>query len=69
MISSVLQKAKVITNEHGTKAAAVTEMEFTATALMPDDTPVIYLDRPFFYMITNTDGAVLFMGTVENLSK
>lgn len=69
MISSVLQKAKVITNEHGTKAAAVTETVLETTALMPDDTPVIYLDRPFFYMITNSDGAVLFMGTVENLSK
>ncbi len=65
-ISEVLQKAKVITNEHGTKAAAVTEFNFATTSLMPE-TLELYLDRPFFYMITNSDGAVLFMGTVENL--
>ncbi len=66
-ISDIMQKAKVITNEHGTKAAAVTEFNFSTTALMPE-TLEIYLDRPFFYMITNSDGAVLFMGTVESLA-
>ncbi|MGN1410603.1 MAG: serpin family protein [Eubacteriales bacterium] len=66
MISEVLQKAKIITNEHGTKAAAVTEIMVNFTAFMPENKE-IYLDRPFFYMITSSDGAVLFMGTLESM--
>lgn len=67
-ISDILQKAKIITNEHGTKAAAVTEMMVGLTSFMPDNKEII-LDRPFFYMITNADGAVLFMGTLESMAK
>ena len=65
-VSDILQKAKVILNEHGTKAAAVTGITFNTTAFMPDPTPEVYLDRPFLFVIADADGIPLFMGTVEN---
>ena len=65
-VSSILQKAKVILNEHGTKAAAATGMVFNTTAFIPDPTPQVYLDRPFFFVIADADGIPLFMGTVAN---
>ena len=65
-VSSILQKAKIILNEHGTKAAAATGMVFNTTAFMPDPTPTVYLDRPFLFIIADPAGIPLFMGTVEN---
>lgn len=67
-ISDILQKAKIITNEHGTKAVAVTEIMVRMTSMIHDEPKRIYLDRPFFYAITNSDGVVLFVGTVETLN-
>ncbi|MBR5365979.1 MAG: serpin family protein [Clostridia bacterium] len=66
VVSDILQKAKVILNEHGTKAAAVTEITFKNTALLPEQTPTVRLDRPFFYVIIDADGIPLFMGALEN---
>lgn len=65
-VSGILQKAKVILNEHGTKAAAATGMVFNTTAFIPDPTPTVYLDRPFLFLIADADGIPLFMGTVAN---
>ncbi len=68
-ISSVLQKAKIITDENGTKAAAMTEVMVLMTSAGPSARPkVIELNRPFFYMIVeNETGIPLFMGTVYNM--
>ena len=65
-ISDVFQKAKIITNENGTKAAAVTEIMVALTAFRPHQEPKrIVLDRPFFYMILENKTQIpLFMGTV-----
>jgi len=68
-ISEILQKAKVILNEHGTKAAAATGVVFNTTAFRPDPTPEVYLDRPFFFAIADADGIPLFMGTVADPTK
>ena len=68
-VSSILQKAKIILNEHGTKAAAATGMVFNTTAFMPDPTPTVYLDRPFLFVIADPAGIPLFIGTVENPAK
>ena len=65
-VSSILQKAKIILNEHGTKAAAATGMVFNTTAFMPDPTPTVYLDHPFLFVIADPAGIPLFIGTVEN---
>ena len=65
-ISSVLQKAKIITDEKGTKAAAMTEVMVMMTSVGPSAQPkIIELNRPFFYMILDTETMIpLFMGTV-----
>lgn len=68
LISNIFQKAKIINNEHGTKAAAVTGIMFATTALIYE-VREIHLDKPFFYMITNEDGAILFMGNVMNINE
>ena len=68
-IDSIFQKAKIILNEHGTKAAAATAIEFGITAFMPEIRREVYLDKPFFYVIVNGDGIPLFIGTVEDPTK
>ncbi len=68
-ISEVLQKAKIITDENGTKAAAMTEVMVMLTSAGPSAPPkVIELNRPFFYMIVENETSIpLFMGTVYNM--
>ncbi len=69
-ISQIRQKAKVITNEHGTKAAAMTQMMIMMTAFRPVEKKEIHLDRPFFYMILDTEtGIPLFTGAVYDLGE
>lgn len=66
-IDQVLQKAKIITNEHGTKAAAMTEISVRMTSFRPMEKKEIHLNRPFFYMILDTEtGIPLFTGVVYN---
>ncbi|MCR4906237.1 MAG: serpin family protein [Clostridiales bacterium] len=69
MIDSIFQKAKIVLNEHGTKAAAATAINFATTAFMPEIRREVYLDKPFFYAIVNADGIPLFLGTVEDPTK
>lgn len=69
-IDQVLQKAKVITNEHGTKAAAMTQVSIRLTSARPVEKKIVHLDRPFFYMILDTEtGIPLFTGVVYNLGE
>lgn len=65
-IDKVMQKARIIVNERGTKAAAMTEMSIALTMLRPDR-KTLFLDRPFIYMITDPDGVILFIGTIYSL--
>ncbi|MBQ8185465.1 MAG: serpin family protein [Clostridia bacterium] len=69
-IDQVLQKAKIITNEHGTKAAAMTEISIRMMAFRPTEKKEIHLNRPFFYMILDTEtGIPLFTGAVYDLGE
>lgn len=70
-LSSVLQKAKITLNEHGTKAAAMTEVMINATsAPMVSEPKKITLDRPFFYMIIDgTTHIPLFMGILAEINQ
>lgn len=66
-ISEVKHKAFVEVNEEGTKAAAVTSVEFGVTSVKPEEPPgfSFVADRPFFYAIRdNGTASLLFMGTL-----
>jgi serpin B len=65
-VSSVVHKAFVATDEHGTEATAATAMSFTPTG-MPSPEPIVEVrvDRPFlFWIVHPSTGTVLFCGRV-----
>ncbi|MCR5728191.1 MAG: serpin family protein [Lachnospiraceae bacterium] len=66
-ISDVLQKTFIQVDEKGTKAGAVTKVEVTAGRFFRDVKDV-FLDRPFIYMIIDTDSNVpFFIGTMMEI--
>ncbi|CAJ1066070.1 glia-derived nexin [Xyrichtys novacula] len=61
-VSRALQKAKIVVNEDGTKAAAAT----TAILLARSSPPWVTVDRPFLFLIRhNPTGTILFMGQIN----
>ncbi len=63
-LDKVLQKAVIVVDEKGTKAAAVTAGIVMMTAVMPR---TIRVDRPFvFAIVDNNTQDILFMGQVVN---
>lgn len=61
-VSRALQKAKIVVNEDGTKAAAAT----TAILLARSSPPWVSVDRPFLFLVRhNPTGTVLFMGQIN----
>lgn len=66
-IDLVRQKAKIIVDEEGTEAAAVTEAIMECGAAMPPEEPKeIFFNRPFVYMIMNMEDEVpLFIGILD----
>ncbi|XP_077287987.1 uncharacterized protein LOC143912572 [Arctopsyche grandis] len=64
-ISEGTQKAFIEVNEHGTEAAAVTELRAVPTSLN-DNIVYFTADRPFFYMLMNKDD-ILFCGKYLNI--
>ncbi|MBO4872128.1 MAG: serpin family protein [Lachnospiraceae bacterium] len=70
MISDVLHKTHIDVDNEGTRAAAVTAvMVVGATAVpRPEEIHEVYLDRPFVYMIVDSENSLpLFIGTVTEL--
>lgn len=66
-IGDVFQKAKVIVDEAGTKAAAVTVVEMRKDAIVEEKRNFI-VQEPFVFVIRDVEtGAILFMGDVENM--
>ena len=68
-ISRVIHKTFISVAEKGTRAGAATVVEMTkATSAMPTEPPKeVYLDRPFVYMIIDTENNVpFFIGAVTN---
>jgi len=66
-ISKALHKAYIEVNEKGTEAAAATSIGFTVTSMPLHPTPVMDVDRPFFYAIAEkTTGVIVFTGLVNN---
>lgn len=71
-INSVIQKNKIIVNETGTEAASVTEMDIKTTSSLNNMTDVktVELNRPFVYMIYDTETETpLFIGKIVNPTK
>ena len=68
-ISNVLHKTYISVAEKGTRAGAVTAVIKAAGAAMPTEPPKeVYLDRPFVYMIIDTENSIpLFIGALTNL--
>ncbi|MBQ8497411.1 MAG: serpin family protein, partial [Clostridia bacterium] len=69
-IGNVLHKTYIAVDNFGTKAAAVTEItiECTSAALHTGKIKNITLDRPFVYMIIDTENNLpIFIGTVTDI--
>ena len=70
-ISRVLHKTHIDVDTEGTKAAAVTAVEMAdeAVAEMPEDPKTVILDRPFVFMIVDTEnGLPVFSGVLNSVS-
>ena len=67
-VSDVFQKAVVDVDERGAEAAAVTTVTVSLTSARIESEPVMTVNRPFYYMIADTDaGRILFAGRIMNL--
>lgn len=67
-ISLVKQKAKIIVDEEGTEAAAVTEVAMLESCALIEEEPIdVFFDEPFLYMIMDMDKEIpLFVGILDN---
>ncbi len=66
-ISEIAQKCRIIMDEDGTEAAAVTEIEMDESAPCFEEQNIeLNLDRPYAYVIMSGNNIPLFIGAVEN---
>ena len=70
-ISRVLHKTYISVGEKGTRAGAVTVVEMAdGTAPEPMNPKKVYLDRPFVYMLIDTENNIpFFIGTMNDIEK
>lgn len=65
-ISQVLHKTHIEVDEQGTKAGAATAVTADSGCTMPGTVPEVYLDRPFLYMLVDTETNLpAFIGEVS----
>lgn len=65
---SVMQKARIIFNEEGAEAAAVTSSHLPTSPGPDPNTKIVNLDRPFlFYITEQSTGTILFAGYIRQL--
>ena len=66
-ISEIAQKCKIIMDEEGTEAAAVTEISMDESAPCFEEQNIeLNLDRPYAFVIMSGNNIPLFIGAVEN---
>lgn len=66
-ISRVLHKTYIAVDEKGTKAGAATAVEMSLTAVSPENSETVSLDRPFVYAIIDCGTNLpIFIGTVTD---
>jgi len=69
LINFIKQKARIIVDEEGTEAAAVTGVGMLETALPSAPKPTFIFNRPFaFYISERNTYSILFMGKVTKAS-
>ncbi|MBR5349132.1 MAG: hypothetical protein IK125_07845 [Lachnospiraceae bacterium] len=70
-ISKVIHKSRVEVSEKGTRAAAATAVIMDrCTAVMPEPVLEVFLDRPFVFMIVDTEQNLpIFIGRVNTLTE
>ncbi len=70
-VSAITQKCKIIMNEEGTEAAAVTQIDMKCNAAFEEPEEIIYmnLDHSYAYVIMSSNDIPLFVGVVENPAK
>ncbi len=69
-VNSILHKAVIQVDRHGTKAAAVTAAILRQMSARPQRPKIVRLDRPFLWsVIHNETGLPLFCGVVNSLKK
>jgi len=70
-ISRVIHKTFIEVGEKGTRAGAVTVVETNdGAACPPEDPKEVYLDRPFLYMLIDSEASLpFFIGTVTDIGK
>ncbi len=66
-LSAAEHAALVEIDEHGVTGAAYTELMVAEGAMEPDEQLDLVFDRPFLFIVTGSDGSVLFSGTVKNI--
>lgn len=67
-ISQVLHKTFIEVDEKGTRAGAATAVIADAGGAMPGTVPEVYLDRPFLYMLVDTETNLpAFIGAVTGM--
>ena len=68
-ISKIIQAAKIVCNEDGTEAAAVTLEAMDAGGAMPANEIIEFtVDRPFLYEIKTASGETLFIGVMQDIN-
>jgi len=68
VVNDVIHKTAISMCENGTKAAAVTSVELNAGSA-PTEPKKVVLDRPFVYMIIDSETNLpIFMGTLTSIS-
>ncbi|MDE5650074.1 MAG: serpin family protein, partial [Duncaniella sp.] len=66
-INNIRQHVHIVVDEHGTEAAAVTDIGLE-TALPGAPHPEVTIDRPFIFIISeSTSSSILFIGRINNL--
>lgn len=65
-ISNIRQQTHIAIDEKGVEAAAYTSINYAGSALAKDEVAEMILNRPFIFAIKSNNGALLFIGVVNN---
>lgn len=65
-ISNIEQQTHISIDEKGVEAAAFTQIQYCGSAQPNETVAEMILDRPFIFAIKSNQGAILFLGIVNN---